>query len=74
MITANPSQFVRVDEQDPAFRMTDGIVVRPRAAIEIDEDCSVELSQMLIEAMNRGLIRAVAYVHKNDYLADQLKR
>lgn len=65
---------MRVDEQDPAFRMTDGIVVVSRAAIEIDKDCSVDLSQVLIEAMNRGLIRAVAYVHKNDYLADQLRR
>jgi len=74
MITANPGRFVRVDDTDPAFHMFDGTVMVSRAVIEIDEACSPEVVQTLIEAMNRGLVRPVAYVHQNDYLIDKLKR
>lgn len=74
MITAEPSQFVRVDDTDPAFRMFDGPVVVSRAVIEIDESCQPEVVQILVEAMNRGLVRPVAYVHQNDYLVERLKR
>lgn len=74
MYSTVPVPFIRVDQTDPVFRMFSGPVVTSRAVIEVDENCRPEVAQVLIDAMNRGWIRPVAYMHEHDYLANRLKQ
>ena len=54
--------------------MTDGPLLMSRAAIDIADDCPSDVANLVLKALNKGWIQPVAYVHKNDYLADQLRR
>lgn len=54
--------------------MADGLVMMSRAEIEIDDLCPSHIANLVLKALNKGWIRPVAYVHKHDYLADQLRQ
>jgi hypothetical protein len=73
-IKSRESFYLKITPNEPGFRMTDGPLLMSRAAIDIADDCPSDVANLVLKALNKGWIQPVAYVHKNDYLADQLRR
>lgn len=57
---------VSIRPSDAGFRLNDGFVVADRAAFEISADCPKECLEIILRAINRGWLKPVARVPKND--------
>ena len=61
-ITTPENRFKEIKRDDEHFRMTDGIRVVPRAAIEISNQCPREYQMILADCIDRGWVKPVAYI------------
>ena len=50
-----------------------GIVMSPRAAFEISNDCPRQYKLMIMEAIKNGWIQPVAYMKESEYVWEKLK-
>nr|NDG05973.1 hypothetical protein [Oxalobacteraceae bacterium] len=74
MIVEKTSEWIRLTPQDPGFRVQDGIIMVPRAGIELSDQCPKAFKDLLIHALDQGWVQPVARVHQHDYLIARLKR
>ena len=49
-----------------------GIVMAPRAAFEISNDCPRQYKLMIIEATKNGWLQPVAYMKESEYVWEKL--
>ena len=65
-------KFKEIKLGDADFLMSDGIKLVPRAYIEISEDCSPYMRNVISEAWRRGWIVPIATVKETDFMWEQL--
>lgn len=59
-MVAHTSSIKTIKANHPAFIITDGLMIAPRAGFEIDERCPSEYRMIIIECMRNGWIKPVA--------------
>jgi hypothetical protein len=61
-----------IRQDDPDFIIDDGIIMAPRAGIEISNDCPRQYKLMIIEAKKNGWLQSVAYMKKSEFVWEKL--
>jgi hypothetical protein len=74
--TVSESPWVTLRKGDPSFQLQGPYTIATRASIELDVDCPFEYRQIITQAYDRGWLKVVATVPKNDptYMWETLKR
>jgi len=70
--TTPENRFKEIKQDDAHFRMTDGIRIVPRAAIEISKSCPHNYKLILSDCIDKGWVMPVAYVKESDYVWEVL--
>ena len=74
MITSKTSDYLTVKEGDDLFTFCpDGLTLVPRASIIVDPSCPAVHADMLVQAYNRGWIKAVAHIQGKEATWARLK-
>ena len=74
MINMHPlaDNFVCLDNTNSEFVIKNGIAVTHRATILITPECPLRTRSMLIEALNEGWLKPIAYMKESEYLIAKL--
>ena len=74
--TVAESPWVTLRKGDPSFQLQGPLTVANRAGIEITSQCPREYASIIAQAYERGWIKMVAVVPKDDptYMWETLKR
>lgn len=59
---------------DNDFVFSDGLMMTPRAGIEICGTCPDKYKLIIIECMNKGWVRPIAYRHLHEDLIEKLTK
>lgn len=75
MFTVAESPWVTLRKGDPSFQLQGPLTVANRAGIEITSKCPREYASIIAQAYERGWIKMVAIVPKDDptYMWETLK-
>ena len=75
MITVSETPWVRIAKGDPSWHLEGPVSVTGRAAIDVTDACPADIARIIIMAAERGWIKPVAYVPKDDptLMWDRLK-
>ena len=74
MLTPVATDYVTVKEGDALFTFCpDGFTVVPRASIMVDPSCPAVHADMIVQAYNRGWIKAVAHIQGKEATWARLK-
>lgn len=65
-LTSYKSSIRTIRSNHPAFQITDGIMVSPRAGFEINEKCPKEYRQIISTCIDRGWLKPVANVTEKE--------
>lgn len=61
-----------IRKDDPDFMIDNGIVMAPRAGLEISNDCPKQYKSMIMEAIKNGWLKPIAYMKESEYVWEQL--
>ena len=53
---------------DPLFKITGKLTVCNRAGLEIDTQCPTYVSNLILDAVNRGWLKPIAYVTERELI------
>ena len=68
-----PAKTIKtIRQDDPNFIIDDGIIMAPRAGIEISNDCPRQYKLMIIEAKKNGWLQSVAYMKESEFVWEKL--
>ena len=67
-------KFKKIKQGEADFLMSDGIKIIPRACLEISEDCSPYMKNIISEASQRGWLKSIAYVKETDFMWEELAK
>jgi hypothetical protein len=67
-------KFKKIKQGEADFLMSDGIKLVPRACLEISEDCSPYMKNVIAEASRRGWLKSIAYVKETDFMWETLAK
>jgi hypothetical protein len=67
------SRFRTLRSKDPNFNLVDGMLVTPRAGIEISADCPNSYRKIIEECVMYGWVKPVANVYDHELTFDVLK-
>ena len=74
MITSTNSDYLTVKEGDALFTFCpDGFTIVPRASIIVDPSCPAVHADMIVQAYNRGWLKAVAHIQGKEATWARLK-
>ncbi len=62
-----------IRQDDPNFRINDGIVVYPRAMIHITPECPQRWREYIELAIAEGYLKSVAHVYGKELTMDELR-
>jgi hypothetical protein len=63
-----PDKIIKtIRKDDPNFYIDNGIVIAPRAGIEISNDCPRQYKSMIMEATKNGWLKPIAYMKESEY-------
>lgn len=65
-------QVIRVESNQRAFVITDGISEYPRACIEIDNSCPGKIAEVILEATRNGWAKPIAYIREQELMWGEL--
>jgi hypothetical protein len=71
-ITAHKSLVRTIRAGDPDFTIVDGLIVHPRASIEVSAGAPTNVTKSLDWAIAQGWIRCVAHVKDYELMMDRL--
>lgn len=63
-----------IHPNDPDFVIWDGFRTSPRAGFEFDRQCPDQYRKIVLDAINRGWLRPVAYIHETELVWGKLQR
>lgn len=67
-IFTQPESTIRtIKPGDKLFKVRSGLVMSDRAAFELSLDCPNHIAQLIIDAANRGWLKAIANVTDKEY-------
>ena len=61
--TVYESTVVPIRQDDPMFKITDGLCVYPRAGLHILPECPSHVRDIIQTATAQGWLKTVAYMH-----------
>ncbi len=67
-ITSRQSQIQTIKSDDPRFRIIDGMVVVPRAAIKINSGCPQNFKHLIEQCVQQGWIEPIAHVTERELI------
>lgn len=68
-----PDNIIKtIKQNDPDFHIDNGIVMAPRAGVEISNSCPRQYKLMIMEALKNGWLQPVAYMKENEYVWEKL--
>jgi len=74
MFVNTQSRNIRTIQQgDPKFMITDGIIMTPRAGFEINQQCPREYKMIISECINNGWLKPVAHVYGKELTMDAMR-
>lgn len=62
-----------IRQDDPAFRINDGLVMYPRAMLHVTPQCPQAYRTMIEQALSNGYIKLVAHVYGKEYTMDAMR-
>lgn len=72
--TVSENRIHEIRPQDPDFVIRDGFRSSVRAGFEIDNQCPSNVRNHIVDAIDRGWLIPVAYVHDTELLWGNLQR
>ena len=63
-------KMIRKGDKD--FHIDNGLLMSPRAAIEISNKCPSQYKLMIVEAIRNGWVEPVAYMKDSEYMWEKL--
>lgn len=73
-ITPIQSSTRKIYPGDPKFNIIDGMVVVPRACIEIDSGCPQNFKHIIERCAMEGWIRPIAHVKDNELFWEEFQK
>ena len=73
-ITARNSQIRTIRQSDPKFTIVDGVITSPRAGFEISQRCPDNYRALLLQCLDNGWIKPVAYMTERELIFMGLTR
>ena len=73
-VTLHKSRIKTIHREDPDFKMIDGFAMVPRAGFHVLPECPKNYRDVIMECINHGWLKPVAYVRDNELLWDQLSQ
>ena len=68
-----PDNIIKtIRQNDPDFHIDNGIVMAPRASVEISNSCPRQYKLMIMEALKNGWLQPVAYMRETEYTWEKL--
>ena len=71
-VTNNAIHTIRPN--NPDFVISDGFRTSPRAGFEFDRQCPDQYRKIILDAINRGWLMPIAYVHDTELVWGKLQR
>lgn len=71
-IELTKSKLIKLGPGDKNFLLSDGVAIAGRSAIEISVDCPSHVEFTILQAVERGWLKSIAYVPAEDLTADIL--
>ena len=69
-----PDKVIKtIRKDDPDFHIVNGITMAPRAGFEISNECPRQYKLMIMEAINNGWLKPIAYMKESEYVWEQLQ-
>jgi hypothetical protein len=62
-----------IRQSDPDFYIDNGIVMSPRAGIEISQRCPSNYASLIQECIQHGWLKPVAYMKESEYVWEKLE-
>ena len=73
MTFTTPDKIIKtIRKDDPNFYIDNGIVIAPRAGLEISNDCPRQYKSMIMEAIKNGWLMPIAYIKESEYVWEKL--
>ena len=73
MTFTSPDKIIKtIRQSDPDFMIDNGIVMAPRAGIEISQRCPSNYASLIAECINHGWLKPVAYIKESEYVWEKL--
>ena len=73
MTFTNPDKTIKtIRKYDPNFMIDNGIIMAPRAGLEISNDCPRQYKSMIMEAIKNGWLKPIAYMKESEYTWEKL--
>ena len=71
-ITTRQTCIRTIKLNHPKFMITDGVVTSPRAGFEISEHCPASWKSLIVQAVEYGYIKPVAYMKDSELMWETL--
>ena len=68
------SRIKTIKQDHPGFQIIDGFMISPRAGFEVNGHCPAQYKQVIVECLNNGWLKPVAYMHEREVLISGLAR
>ena len=70
--TTTEKTIKTIRKDDPDFTIDNGIIMAPRAGFEISNKCPSTYKLMIVEAINNGWLKPIAYMKESEYTWEKL--
>jgi hypothetical protein len=70
----NKSSLRTINKGDPKFILRDGLIVAPRAGIEISNECPREYRLIIATCMEKGWLKSFATVKDNELFWEEFSK
>jgi hypothetical protein len=67
-VSAKTKSIRTIKQDDTKFLISNGLVMTPRASIEIAPNCPDHCARVITEAYSNGWIKPVAHVTEHEYI------
>ena len=67
-ITTRNSQIRTIKQSDPKFTIVDGVITSPRAGFEITQRCPENYRDLILQCLDNGWLKPVAYMTERELI------
>lgn len=67
-ITTRNSQIRTIKQSDPKFTIVDGMMTSPRAGFEITQRCPENYRDLILQCLDNGWLKPVAYMTERELI------
>ena len=73
MTFTTPDKIIKtIRQNDPNFYIDNGIVMSPRAGLEISQRCPNNYIDVIRECLEQGWLKPIAYIKESEYIWEKL--